>query len=126
MANRQQRFSRPKAWHSAIGDTMRELLKRKDIRIAELRDQIPSFSVKMQLQRIVDGQEVAVPIVRDAIDAVCEHVKPLCSIRTPADRKAFARLHELRDSYPTDPTLEPEPHWSRAKARLAARDFKPV
>ena len=76
MAKKQQKFSLPKAWHCAIGDTMRELLKRKGVSVAELSDQIPSFSVKMQLRRIVDGQEVAIPIVQDAIDAVCKHIRP--------------------------------------------------
>lgn len=119
MATKQQKFSLPKAWHSAVGVSMRELLKRKGVSVAELSDQIPSFSVKMQLRRIVDGQEVAIPIVQDAIDAVCKHIRPLCSIKIPADRKALVRLYELRDAYPTDPALEPDTPWSRTKTRLS-------
>lgn len=119
------RFSRPKAWHSAIGSTLRELLKRKGDDVATVAAHVSSFSVKMQLGRIVAGKEVAVPIVQDAINEVCTNVYCLDEAQAPADRKALRQLRELRDTYPSDPALETNTHWRRTKARLTARDANP-
>jgi hypothetical protein len=125
MTPKEQRFSRPKAWHSAIGGVLRELLQRKGDDVPTVAAHSYSFSVKMQLGRIVAGKEVAVPIVLDAIDEICTKVYCLSQSRSIADRRTLRQLHELRDTYPTDPALELDKPWSRTKARLAARDAKP-
>lgn len=125
MQANQRKFSLPKAWHSAIGRTLRELLARKGDDVATVAEHVSSFSVKMQLRRIVAGNEVAVPVVLDAINEICTQVYRLDEARGGADHRTLRQLHDLRDAYPSDPALEPDTHWNRTKARLTARDANP-